>query len=85
MIKLDIEKAKQIAHEVRRQDRAVKMQPLDEIISKQIPDSNLNDVEKSREVVREVNAKVQLEIEELTVNTDAKNGTEQLVRVLNGL
>lgn len=48
----DIEKAKQIAHDIRRAARAEEFAPLDEVIAKQIPGKDAAEAEAGRQVIR---------------------------------
>ena len=50
MIVINIEKAKGIAHEIRRTKRAEEFAPYDEVIMKQIPDANATEEEASRRI-----------------------------------
>lgn len=59
MIKINIEKAKSIAHEIRRAARAEEFKPYDEIIMKQIPNSSTVEAEASRQEIRNKYAEMQ--------------------------
>ena len=63
MIVINIDKAKSIGHEMRRTERAKEFAPLDEQIMKQVPGSNLQEVEAKRQEVREKYATIQEEID----------------------
>jgi hypothetical protein len=63
MIKINIEKAKAIAHNRRRAARAAEFAPLDEIIAKKIPGESAKDTEAKRESIRTKYAAVQSEID----------------------
>jgi hypothetical protein len=63
MIKINLEKAKEIAHEHRRKARALEFEPLDEIISKQIPGKSLDEAETERQIIRDKYAKLQAQID----------------------
>jgi len=52
MIKINLDKAKQIAHEKRRAARAEEFAPHDEIIAKQIPGVSAEEAEAARQVIR---------------------------------
>lgn len=73
MIKVNIEKAKEIAHEVRRQDRADKLAPLD--IQATIP-SMATEAEAARAAIRATNASVQAEIDAVTGDNVEVDGEE---------
>jgi len=59
MITIDMHKAKQLGHTMRRQQRAEAFAPLDELIEKQIPGHDLAEVEASRQKIRTRDALVQ--------------------------
>ena len=63
MIVINIDKAKIVAHNIRRAARSVEFEPLDSIISKQIPSVSLQDVEAQRQVIREKYAAMQVAID----------------------
>ena len=60
---IDLEKSKTISHEIRRYVREIKFKPLDELIMKQIPNIDLNEVENKRQKIRDEDTLVQLEID----------------------
>lgn len=62
-IKIDLPKAKDIAHGIRRADRNKKLQPHDLIIATQIPGSDVAAEEASRQTIRDANALVQAGID----------------------
>ena len=53
MIKINVEKAKDIAHQMRRAMRAEEFKPHDEIVMKQIPGNSLAEAEAARQVIRD--------------------------------
>jgi hypothetical protein len=53
MITINIDKAKAIAHDVRRAARAEEFKPLDEIIMKQIPGTDAQVAEAERQAIRD--------------------------------
>lgn len=59
----DINKCKVIAHEKRRLMRSAELAPLDDLISKQIPGSNFQQIEAQRQVIRDKCAAVQTAID----------------------
>ena len=63
MIVINIEKAKGIAHEIRRAKRAEEFAPYDEVIMKQIPDANATEAEESRQAIRDKYATIQTNID----------------------
>jgi hypothetical protein len=66
MITVNIDKAKVIAHGVRRACRAQEFQPLDEQIAKQIPGTDNAALEAKRQEIRDRHAQIQGEIEAAT-------------------
>lgn len=63
MITININKAKDIAHDLRRAKRSEEFAPYDEVISKQIPGTAAADAEAARQVIREKYVAMQAEIE----------------------
>lgn len=59
----DIPKCKELAHNMRREKRAVELAPLDDIIAKQIPGNNPQQVEAQRQVIRDKYASIQTAID----------------------
>lgn len=77
MIKINIEKAKAIAHNRRRVARAAEFAPLDDIIAKKIPGESAKDAEAKREGIRAHYAALQGEI-------DAAADVEGLKKIVDG-
>lgn len=69
MIKIDLEKAKEIAHKKRRSARAKEFEPYDEIIAKQIPGPSKENAELARQSIRDKYATIQTQIDN-TQNID---------------
>ena len=65
MIVINIEKAKGIAHEIRRAKRAEEFAPYDEVIMKQIPDADTTEAEASRQAIRNKYATIQTNIDSI--------------------
>jgi len=63
MIKIDLMKAKEIAHEKRREARAEEFKPHDEVIMKQIPGNDMVQAEAARQAIREKYETIQTDIE----------------------
>lgn len=76
MITINLDQAKTIAHDIRRQRRAEEFQPLDEVIMKQIPGTDVQAVEAQRQVIRDKYAMVQTNIEQ-------SQTVEELTAILN--
>lgn len=75
MITVNIDKAKTIAHDVRRAARAEEFKPLDEVIMKQIPNTDVAAVEVERQAIRTKYAEMQAAI-------DAASTVEQIKGVM---
>ena len=78
MIKINLQKAKQIAHNFRRAKRETEFEPYDEIVMKQIPGNDYDQAEQARQAIREKYAKIQDEINEC-------ENENQLKEILNSL
>ena len=74
-IVINLDKAKNIGHEIRRQQRAEEFAPLDEVIMKQIPGTDVDAVESERQAIRDKYAVVQTKI-------DASDTPEQIKKAL---
>ena len=62
-IGLNLNKAKDIAHEKRRAARAEEFKPHDEVIMKQIPGNDYNQAEAARQAIREKYATLQVQMD----------------------
>ncbi len=72
MIKINMDKAKEIAHEKRRAARAEKFAPYDEVIAKQIPGVSAEEAEAARQVIREEDALLQTSMDNATSAEELK-------------
>ena len=63
MIKINIEKAKTVAHDIRRKTREQEFSPLDNLIMKQIPNTDIQAVEQQRQQIRDKYALMQDKID----------------------
>lgn len=72
MIRINLDKAKAIGHDIRRQKRAKEFAPLDEIIMKQIPGNNVAEAETQRQAIREKYANIQQQIDAASTPDDIK-------------
>ena len=70
MIVINIDKAKVIAHDIRRAKRAEEFAPYDEVIMKQIPGNDAVEAEAARQAIRDKYATIQTNIDNAT-NADA--------------
>lgn len=66
MITVNIDKAKVISHDKRREARSAEFAPLDEVIMKQIPGTDTVAVEAERQVIRDKYAAIQADINSAT-------------------
>lgn len=72
----DLTKAKDIAHGIRREARLERFQPHDDIIAKQVPNTDAGEAENARVIIRTRDDEIQLAIDNaLTV--------DQLFELLN--
>lgn len=78
MITINIDKAKNIAHDKRRVARAEEFKPHDDIIAKQIPGADAQAAEAARQAIRDKYAVVQTEI-------DSAASVQQLKAILDAL
>lgn len=58
-IVINLDKAKTIGHDIRRQQRSDEFAPLDEVIVKQIPGTDVTAVESERQAIRDKYAVIQ--------------------------
>ena len=63
MIKINLPKAKEIAHEMRRAARAEEFKPHDEVIMKQIPGTAFEEAEAARQAIRDKYSEMQKKID----------------------
>ena len=75
MIIINIDKAKNIGHDIRREKRAEEFKPFDEVIMKQIPGKDFTEAEAARQVIREKYEVIQQQI-------DAASTPEEIKQVL---
>lgn len=72
MITINVDKAKQIAHEKRRVAREVEFAPYDDIIAKQIPGTDFTVAEAARQAIRDKYAEMQNAINAATTPEEIK-------------
>lgn len=72
MITINLNKAKEIAHEKRREAREKEFAPYDEIIVKQIPGNDLIQAENARQEIRNKYAVLQTKMNEAETIEDLK-------------
>lgn len=72
MITVNIDKAKQIGHDIRRAKRAEEFAPYDEVIAKRIPGTVEAEAEAARQAIRDKYAGVQTQIDAATTPDEIK-------------
>lgn len=72
MIVVNIDKAKVVAHDMRRAARSEEFKPHDEVIMKQIPGVDVQAVEAARQAIREKYAAIQAQIDAATTPEEIK-------------
>ena len=75
MIKINVDKAKTIAHDMRRAARADEFKPFDEAIAKQIPNA-AEGAEVERQAIREKYAAIQTQINAATTPDEIKTALQ---------
>lgn len=75
MIKINLDKAKQMAHEKRREARSMEFEPFDSIIMKQIPGYDFVEIESKRQEIRQ-------KYENLQIQMDSATTAEELLKLL---
>lgn len=76
MIVVNMDKARNIAHDLRRAARASEFEPYDNVIAKQIPGAAMREAETARQAIREKFAVMQTQL-------DAAQTPEELKAILN--
>jgi hypothetical protein len=76
MITINLDKAKNIAHNLRRAARAKEFEPYDNIIAKQIPGTAFQDAEAARQAIRDKYTQMQAQL-------DGAQSPEELKAILN--
>lgn len=64
IINVNLEKAKQICHNIRREKRTMEFEPLDNLIAKKIPGTNETEIEAQRQEIRDRYAQIQTQIDQ---------------------
>ena len=73
MITINLDKAKAIAHDKRRQARAKEFEPYDAIIMKQIPGNDFTQAEAARQAIRTKYAALQTQMDAATTVDQLKD------------
>lgn len=72
MITVNLNKAKSIAHDIRRARRAQELVPYDQVIALQIPGAQAAAAEASRQAIRDKYAAMQSRIDAATTEAELK-------------
>ena len=72
MIKINLQKAKNIVHDTRREARSLEFAPYDEVIMKQIPGNDNDAAEAERVKIREKYAQIQEQIDDCGSESDLR-------------
>jgi hypothetical protein len=78
MIQINLNKARDITHTIRRESRAEEFKPLDEIIAKQIPGADAVAAEAARQAIRDKYTAIQADI-------DSAPGVNELKLIVDSL
>ncbi len=78
MITININKARDITHTIRREARAEEFKPHDEVIAKQIPGADAVAAEAARQAIRDKYAAIQADI-------DSAPGVNELKLIVDSL
>jgi hypothetical protein len=78
MIQINLNKARDITHTIRREARAEEFKPLDEIIAKQIPGADAVAAEAARQAIRDKYTAIQADI-------DSAPGVNELKLIVDSL
>lgn len=78
MITINVDKAKTIAHDIRRTAREKEFKPYDDIIMKRIPGNDYDQAEIARQSIRDKYTTVQNEI-------DSSDNIDTIKQILNGI
>lgn len=73
MITINLDKAKAIAHDKRRQARAKEFEPYDAVIMKQIPGNDFTQAEAARQAIRTKYAALQAHMDAATTVDQLKD------------
>lgn len=79
MIAINIEKAKSIAHKLRRDKREALFAPHDRVIQLNIPSNNLIVAEEKRAAIRLLDARCQVDIDESSTPEQIKEALDNFV------
>jgi len=77
MIRINMDKAKAIGHEMRRAKREEEFAPFDTVIMKQIPGKDLQAAEAARQAIRDKYAVIQSNIDAAETHEEIKAALEE--------
>jgi len=77
MIVVNIDKAKVVAHDMRRAARSEEFKPHDEVIMKQIPGVDVQEVEAARQAIRDKYAAIQTQIDAAATPEEIKAALQE--------
>ena len=78
MISINLDRAKTISHDIRRQQRSKEFDPLDQVIMRQIPGTDVQAVESERQLIRDRYADLQTQI-------DAADSVDTLTTIVRSM
>jgi hypothetical protein len=76
---INLDKAKAIGHDIRRQQRAAEFAPLDQVIAARIPGADPEVIEEQRQAIREKYAEVQASIEAAQTPDEIKAALQEVI------
>ena len=80
MIVVNLDKAKNIAHSIRREAREQEFAPHDAVIAKQIPGKSAVEAEAARQAIRDKYAEVQTQIDAAQDVDSLKEAIQDIVK-----
>lgn len=80
MIVVNLDKAKNIAHSIRREAREQEFAPHDAVIAKQIPGKSATEAEAARQAIRDKYAQVQTQIDAAQDVDSLKEAIQDIVK-----
>lgn len=80
MIVVNLDKAKNIAHNIRREAREQEFAPHDAVIAKQIPGKSATEAEAARQAIRDKYAEVQTQIDAAQDVDSLKEALQDIVK-----
>jgi hypothetical protein len=75
-VDIDLDRARSVGHDIRRQKRAEEFQPFDEVIAKQIPGKDSAQAEEARQAIRDKYTEVQDAIDAASTPDEIKAALE---------